>query len=115
MRRGARSAQREAQERYAEVHLQGLRQDVLHHEEHDIRGYPEGPARLEGVHGVHVGGPVARQDGGALRHHSCDGVRLAAQGAGRDRRGAEGHGAYGHRRGGRGFPGRIVQGRQEGF
>lgn len=69
---------------------------------------------MEGVPSMHVGGPVSGQDGGALRHHAPDGLRVEAQGAGRDSRGAEGDGADGHRGGRRGFPAGLVQGRQEG-
>lgn len=114
MRRCPCAAQRQACQRQPEVRLQGLRQDVLHQEEHDIQRHAQERVGVEGVPAVHVGGPVAGQDGGALRHHARDGFRVEAQGAGRDRRCAEGYGTDGHRGGRRGFLAGLVQGRQEG-
>lgn len=54
MRRRSCPAQRQACERQPEVRLHGLREDILHQEEHDIQRYTQKCFGVERVPAVHV-------------------------------------------------------------
>lgn len=48
--------QRQAQERHVEIHLQGLLEDLLHNEEHDIQRDAQGHVSMDEIYGVLGGG-----------------------------------------------------------